>query len=123
MQSGRSFARLASDRFEIDPDNPADYQRLLSEITAQGKFPRTIVHLWSVCDSRPGQDLLDDLAATETMSFYSLMFLGQALGAIDVESPVQIAAISNSLHRVAEEPILNPIRALLAGPCGVFLKN
>jgi acyl transferase domain-containing protein len=123
VRSGRSFARVASDRFEIDPSNPADYQRLLSEISAQRKLPRTIVHLWSLCDSRPGQDLLDELSAIETMSFYSLMFLGQALGAIDVESPVQIAAISNSLHRVAEEPILNPARALLAGPCGVIPKE
>ena len=89
VRPGRSFARLASDRFEIDPDNPADYQRLLSEITAQGKFPRTIVHLWSVCDSLPGQDSLGDLAEAETMSFYSLLFLGQALGAIDLEGTVR----------------------------------
>ena len=123
VQPGRSFARLASDKFEIDPDDPADYQRLLTEIAAPGKFPRTIVHLWSVCDAGLRQDLPGDLAAAETMSFYSLMFLGQALGAIDVESPIEIAAISNSLHRVADEPILSPIRALLAGPCGVIPKE
>ena len=123
VHSGRSFARLASDKFEIDPDNAADYERLLSEIAAQGKLPRTIVHLWSVCDSRPGKDSLSDLSAVETMSFYSLMFLSQALGAIDLERPMELAAVSNSLHRVANEPILSPSRALLAGPCGVVQKE
>ena len=123
VKPGRRFARIAPDKFEIDPDDPADYQRLLTEIVAQGKFPRTIAHLWSVCGSSPEQNSPVDLAATETMSFYSLMFLGQALGAIDVESRVQIAAISDSLHRVADEPTLNPVRALIAGPCGVIPKE
>ena len=123
VRPGSSFARVASDRFEIDPDNPADYQRLLSEITAKGKIPRTIVHLWSVCDSRPGQDSLGDLSAAETMSFYSLLFLGQALGAIDLAVPLEIAVVSNSLHQVADEPILRPSRALIAGPCGVVPKE
>jgi acyl transferase domain-containing protein/thioesterase domain-containing protein len=123
VQCAGSFARLASDRFEIDPNNPADYQRLLSEIAAQRKFPHTIVHLWSVCAPGLDQDLLSDLSVAETMSFYSLLFLGQALGAVDLEGPMQIAVVSNSLHQVAEEPILRPSRALLAGPCGVIPKE
>jgi acyl transferase domain-containing protein/thioesterase domain-containing protein len=123
VRPGRSFARVASDSFTIDPGDPADYQRLLSEIAAQGKVPRTFVHLWSVCDPDTGADLLDDLAETETMSFYSLLFLGQALGAADLEGAVQIAVVSNSLHQVAQEPVLRPSRALLAGPCGVIPKE
>jgi acyl transferase domain-containing protein/thioesterase domain-containing protein len=123
VQPGRSFAQLASERFEIDPENVADYVRLLSEITAQRKFPRMIVHLWSVCDSLPGKDSLGDLAEAETMSFYSLLSLSQALGAIDLEGTIELAAISNSLHQVAKEPILSPTRALLAGPCGVVPKE
>jgi acyl transferase domain-containing protein/thioesterase domain-containing protein len=123
VQSGRSFTRVASDRFEINPEEPTDYQRLVSEFTAQGKSPRTIVHLWSVCDPASGQDSLGELAAAETMSFYSLLFLGQALGAIDLDGAVQIAAVSNNLHQIAQEPILRPSRALLTGPCGVIPKE
>ena len=54
------------------------------------------------------------------MSFYSLMFLAQALGATDLQTTVQIAVVSNNLHQVAGEPILRPSRALIAGPCGVI---
>jgi acyl transferase domain-containing protein/thioesterase domain-containing protein/aryl carrier-like protein len=120
VQRGKSFARLAAERFEIDPNNPADYQRLLSEIAAMGKFPRSIVHLWSICESTQPDESLDNLSMTETMSFYSLLFLGQALGAIDNEVPVQLAIVTNSLHRVSGEAILDPSRALIAGPCGVI---
>jgi acyl transferase domain-containing protein/thioesterase domain-containing protein len=123
VQPGPKFARLASVRFEIDPDNPTDYQRLLSEIAAQGNLPRTIVHLWSVCAPGAGQDSLGELSVRETMSFYSLLFLGQALGAMDLAATVQIAVVSNSLHQVAKEPVLAPGRALLAGPCAVIPKE
>jgi acyl transferase domain-containing protein/thioesterase domain-containing protein len=123
VQPGPKFARLASVRFEIDPDNPTDYQRLLSEIAAQGNLPRTIVHLWSVCAPGAGRDSLGELSVRETMSFYSLLFLGQALGAMDLAATVQIAVVSNSLHQVAKEPVLAPGRALLAGPCAVIPKE
>ncbi|MFZ0677279.1 SDR family NAD(P)-dependent oxidoreductase [Candidatus Binatus sp.] len=120
VQHGKSFAQLGPERFEIDPNNPADYQRLFAEIAATGKFPRSMVHLWSMCESTQPDESLDNLSTAETMSFYSLLFLGQALGAIDNEVPVQLAIVTNSLHRVSGEAIRDPIRALIAGPCGVI---
>src|SRR3984957_8251881 len=122
-ERGQNFARIAPDRFEIDPDNPADYHNLLSKIAAEGKFPRSIVHLWSVLDPTQPDGQLDDLSTTETMSFYSLLFLGQALGAIDHEVPTQLAIVTNSLYGVAGEAILHPSRALIAGPSGVIARE
>ena len=65
----------------------------------------------------------DDLSMTETMSFYSLMFLAQALGAVDPQAAVQVAVVSNSLHQIGGEQVLRPNRALIAGPCGVIPKE
>jgi acyl transferase domain-containing protein/thioesterase domain-containing protein/acyl carrier protein len=123
IQRGKSFARIASDRFEIDPDSPADYHNLLSKIAAEGKFPRSIVHLWSVRDPTQHDEPLDYLSVTETTSFYSLLFLGQALGAIDHEVPTHLAIVTNSLYRVAGEPILDPSRALIAGPSAAIARE
>ena len=123
VQHGKSFARIAPDRFEIDPDNPADYHSLLSKIAAEGKFPRSIVHLWSVRDPNQPDEPVHDLSMTETMSFYSLLFLGQALGAIDHEVPTHLAIVSNNLYRVAGEKIPHPSRALIAGPSGVIARE
>ncbi|MBF6571305.1 MAG: KR domain-containing protein [Candidatus Binataceae bacterium] len=123
VRSGRSFVQSAPERFEVEAGNPADYQRLLSALAALGKLPRSIVHLWSVCDPGAAGPLLDDLSADETTSFYSLLFLAQALGAGEIESQIQIAAVSNGLHQIADEPIVGPARALIAGPCGVISKE
>jgi acyl transferase domain-containing protein/thioesterase domain-containing protein/acyl carrier protein len=123
VQAGRSFARLSADSFEIDPESATDYQTLLSELAAKKMSPRFIVHLWPVCDPISANEAPDDLPTSETMSFYSLLYLGQALGAIDLKAPVQIAVVSNNLHQVAGERILRPSRALIAGPCGVIPKE
>jgi acyl transferase domain-containing protein/thioesterase domain-containing protein/aryl carrier-like protein len=123
VHRGRNFARLAADKFEIDPDNPVDYNKLLSEIAAKGKFPRSIVCLWPVCNRAQSQESLDDLPTAETVSFYSLMFLGQALGAVDFESPLQMAVITNNLHAVNGEAILRPSRSMIAGPLGAITKE
>ncbi len=123
VQPGRGFARIAADRFEIDPDSFADYQMLLSEIAAKNEFPRSVVHLWPVCEPTAAKESPDDLPMAETMSFYSLLYLAQALAGIDLAAPVQIAVVSNNLQQVAGEQILRPSRALIAGPCGVISKE
>jgi len=123
VKPGRGFARLAADSFEIDPDSVADYQMLLSEVAAKNEFPRSIVHLWSVCDPAAATESADDSPMVETMSFYSLLYLAQTLAGIDLAAPVQIAVVSNNLQQVAGESILRPSRALMAGPSGVIPKE
>lgn len=119
---GARLSRIANDRYEIDPLNPQDYATLIRGLAAPAKMPRTIVHLWSVvrdCSSTT----LDDLTVAETMSFYSLLFLSQALGAADFDGQIRIGIVANSLHSVAGEPIARPERALLFGPCGTIPKE
>ena len=123
VRPGPNFARPESHRFEIDPGKPDDYQMLLSQLAEKKALPRSVVHLWSVCDPTEAMESLDDLPTSETMSFYSLLFLAQALEGFDLAGPVQIAVVSNNLQQVAGEPILRPSRALIAGPCGVIPKE
>ena len=73
--------------------------------------PRKIVHLWSLNNSsgsRPLDEKLD-------LSFYSLLFLAQALGAEDL-TDIDLAVISNRIQSVSGEPILDPVSAVLLGP-------
>ena len=120
---GEAFSRLSADRFQLVAENRGDYERLVSELDAEGRFPRTIVHLWSIASASPAQEPLNDLAVIENLSFFSLLFLAQALGAVDPEANLTIGIVSNSLQQVAGERIWRPERALLLGPCGVIPKE
>ena len=77
----------------------------------------------SIASASPAQEPLNDLAVIENLSFFSLLFLAQALGAVDPEANLTIGIVSNSLQQVAGERIWRPERALLLGPCGVIPKE
>ena len=120
VTAGHVFSRLSADRFQIVAESRGDYERLIRELDAEGRFPRTIVHLWSIASPSSAQEPLNDLAVIENLSFFSLLFLAQALGALDPEASLTIGVVSNSLQQVAGERIWRPERALLLGPCGVI---
>ena len=88
-----------------------------------GACPCTVLHLWSVVNEARASEPLRDLNVTENLSFYSLLFLAQALGASGAGNDITIAVVSNSLHQVADEPTWRPERAIALGPCGVIPKE
>ena len=104
---GSEFDRMGSHQFRLDPDCESHYRQLIATLQAQKLMPARIVHLWS-------------LAGRGRTSFYSLLFLCQALiGAGQVE-PVEIAAVSRELYDVTGGERLQPDAALLLGPCKVI---
>jgi acyl transferase domain-containing protein/thioesterase domain-containing protein len=118
VSPGKSFQRLNRDEYTIRPGVRADFDALLADLEKRKTSPTKIVHLWSVRDgsSQPSLDEALDL------SFYSLLFLAQALGDQDL-SELDIAIVSNQLQSVSGEPIAEPVRAVLFGPAKVIPKE
>lgn len=117
--AGPRYERLDERQFQIDPARRADYDDLFAALGKEPKFPDAIVHLWSVVTPEATVAEADDSRDFATMSFDSLLYLSQALGAADLRGTVRLAVVSNSLEQVPGESSLLPERALLAGPCMV----
>ncbi|HEY6804820.1 MAG TPA: SDR family NAD(P)-dependent oxidoreductase [Pyrinomonadaceae bacterium] len=122
VASGASFKQISETRYVIDPSNRADYDALLKAMGAGSVSGQTIVHLWNVTPA--GEGLQE-----QAHSFYSLLYLAQALGNqlltltpadVDVEEKLQICIISNNLQEVTGEEELCPEKATLLGPCRVI---
>ena len=71
---GASFQRLDRDQFVIDPASRGHYDRILAEISAEGRSIERVGHLWGHgrAAGSPGDSLERGL--------YSVLFLVQALG-------------------------------------------
>ena len=123
VTTGQDFSRLSADRFQLVRKTGQITKGLSLNSTAEGNFPRTIVICGPLQSAIPAQEPLNDLAVIENLSFFSLLFLAQALGAVDPEASLTVGIISNSLQQVAGERIWRPERALLLGPCGVIPKE
>jgi acyl transferase domain-containing protein/thioesterase domain-containing protein/acyl carrier protein len=118
VTAGSKYKRTAPGRYALRPGIREDYDRLLTDITREEQSTPRVLHLWPITGSTSHRSLNEGLDRT----FYSLLFLAQALGAQDVAS-AQIVCVSNGLHSVAGEVVIEPARAALLGPIRVIPKE
>ena len=105
-------------KYTIRPNAPEDYKRLIAGLVSKGKVPSRIVHLWAL-ESLSGADRIE---ASQAGSFYSLLYLAQALGEQDL-SGIELAVISDRMQSIDGEPVLHAESATLLGPCRVIPKE
>ncbi|WP_160164589.1 type I polyketide synthase [Pedosphaera parvula] len=120
VRIGGRFWKMSDNLFIIDPHKPADYWRLLKELTEAGRVPERIVHLWNASpdEDNSAQPVLNQ--RTSNYSFHSLLFLAQAIGQVGWTHPMQLAIISQGMQALAGESVRQPAKALLLGPCKVI---
>ena len=116
VAAGSSYQRSEKDKYTIRPGVRDDYGALIADSIKSGYSPRKILHLWSV----EGTEL--PLVETMDRSFYSPLYLAQALANQDI-ADIDIALISNRMQQVVDEPVRNPTHAVLLGPARVIPKE
>jgi len=120
--AGQGFQELGPDRFEIDAGRPEDYDRLLEALAAGDGLPARIVHCFAVGGDGPDDGASSPAlrAALVQQSFYSLLYLGQALGRQRLAEKVEIAVVASGLFRARGDEAVTPEKATLLGPCKVL---
>ncbi|WP_442939926.1 KR domain-containing protein [Nostoc sp.] len=117
---GEQFNRLSDRLYTINPRQRDDYDALLKELRSLNKTLKKIVHLWNVTPNSYGELAIDYLEKSEALSFWSLLFLTQALGENNQTDSLQIEVISNNMQEVTGSDVLCPEKALVLGPCKVI---
>ncbi|MGD1062960.1 MAG: type I polyketide synthase [Terracidiphilus sp.] len=118
VEPGGSFKQLRDGRYALRPAARADYDALVAALLESGGAPRTIVHLWSLAAEASDPPLEETL----DRSFFSPLYLAQALAAQDLQG-MQLALVSNHMQKVTAEPVRDPARAVLLGPARVIHKE
>ena len=114
VKLGEIFAKLDSNLYSIDFQNPDDYRSLIQTLQVQKITPKTIVHLWNFTDHHH-QLSLSRVEAAQNLGFYSLLYLTQALAQQNIEDKIDIIVISNNLENVNGQEIVAPEKATLLG--------
>ncbi len=118
VEEGSRFKRIKSRHYMMRPGMREDYDSLLSDLRRTGEAPDSFLHLWSV--TSPGNAL--SLEKTLELSFYSPLFLAQAMAGADI-AHANVLFVSNGLQSIDGEPVHDPARAVLFGPAGVLPKE
>jgi acyl transferase domain-containing protein len=112
---GSEYRRISAMSYTLRPNIRADYDTLIADILKDGDSPGRIIHLWSVSPGVASRALTD----AQARSFTSPLLLAQALASQDL-SGVDVAFVSNQMQQVLDEPVRNPVQALLLGPAKVI---
>jgi acyl transferase domain-containing protein len=119
---GEKYHRRNDGSYEINPAGPDDYLKLFREI--KGKFGDSlnIIHLGCLtADSDPADCATRN--RNQDLSFFSLLYIAQAIGELSISIPIRIGIVSNRVHEVTGEETLDPSMATVLGPAGVIPKE
>jgi phthiocerol/phenolphthiocerol synthesis type-I polyketide synthase E len=120
VTAGEGFA-CHGGGFALAPSRPEDYLALIDDLRKSGRMPHRIVHLWNVDaaeDSTPPGP-----GSALDRSFFSMLFLAQALGATEGEPPLRVDIVSTGMQEVTGGDLRSPDKAALIGPCKVLPKE
>jgi acyl transferase domain-containing protein/thioesterase domain-containing protein/acyl carrier protein len=118
--SGSQFSKLSDCTYTINPQDQDDYDALFKELRALNKIPKKIVHLWSVTPEAKTELAINWVEKSQDMGFFSLLFLAQAFGKLNVTDELLLCVLTNNMQNVGEEAVLYPEKATVLGPCKVI---
>ncbi len=115
--SGERFERLGDDVYTLSPQDAEGYVALLDDLRARELLPERIVHCWMVTHSDATEVTTTFFHWIQEHGFYSLLFLSQALGAVERAAPVHLTVVSNGMQALEGETLAHPAKAVVLGPC------
>lgn len=115
VYKGSKFAQIDQQIYSINPGEPGDYHMLLQELGRQNQTVEKVIHLWSVTTENIPSDI-PSFQDFQRQSYYSLLYLAQALAQVDAITSVHMSVIANGLYEVHGETI-HPEKAPLLAPC------
>lgn len=117
VTSGTTFFRVSQHQYLLNPNQADDYVVLLKELDRLDQLPKMIIHLWLLTPSEKyTSSRFEQLDQYQTLGFYSLLFLAQAIGKQNINNQIQITVISNHLQSVIGSETLCPEKATILGP-------
>ncbi|MGA3212033.1 MAG: SDR family oxidoreductase [Terriglobales bacterium] len=124
VRFGKTSAQYPDGSFDVNPAGVESYLELIQELERRAAgLPINIIHLGSLVriDEEAAQSAF--YSTSQNFSFFSLLYIVQAIGELSTSSTFKIGVISNRLHSVTGEEDVAPAMATVLGPCGVIPKE
>jgi acyl transferase domain-containing protein len=116
IKKGQSFAKLEENIYSINAESKNDYLLLINELKERNFVPGIIGHSWNILDANPGEITSDTVRHLQTIGFYSLLYLSQALAEYNFYQKIEMIILSNSLYQVNGDDIIDPAKSTILGP-------
>jgi acyl transferase domain-containing protein/acyl carrier protein len=118
--AGDQFDRIGDGLYTLNPQSPRDYDSLLEELRVAEAIPTHVVHLWSLTPAAQPSSDSDSFGRMQTLGYYSLVYLAQAIGEQNLDEAMRIWVVTNQLHEVESGEAILPEKATILAPCKVI---
>jgi acyl transferase domain-containing protein/aryl carrier-like protein/ubiquinone/menaquinone biosynthesis C-methylase UbiE len=103
IHTGEEYKRFDREHYQVSPDRPEDFQRLLDEIFADNQSAHGVIHCWSL-DSAPTEAMtLATLEQATAHGCYSVVHFLQALAALSETQSPQLWLITSGAEPVGQD--------------------
>ncbi|AUZ37550.1 hybrid non-ribosomal peptide synthetase/type I polyketide synthase [Bacillus sp. MBGLi79] len=119
VKKGHNFQQVEKGVYTLRPDSAEDYCRLFEVLEKEKIQYSRILHLWGLAEK-------NETAAAEWIeqiqneSYYSLLYLGQALKKKGTNQEISIFVLSSLTYQLGGEETLYPEKAVHLGPSMVI---
>ena len=117
VHPGGRFATLGPDAFVLDPAAPGDYSALVAELAASGRFPRRVVHMWTLGPTPASARPEEAFARAQDRGFFSVLSLVQAFGRHDLDCALDLTIIGDELRAITPGDVVSPEKSPVLGLC------
>ncbi|MED1124973.1 non-ribosomal peptide synthetase/type I polyketide synthase [Bacillus atrophaeus] len=120
IQKGHQYQQVEKGVYTLRPDSAEDYSRLFEAFEKDNIRYSRILHLWGLAEKDESADASEWIEQMQTNSYYSLLYLGQALKKKGTEQEISIFALSSLTYQLGGEDTLYPEKAIHLGPSMVI---
>jgi acyl transferase domain-containing protein len=120
VTAGDRYEKVAEHSFTIRPRQREDYAALWADLVRSGTVPQGIAHTWTLRPADPDDEAFAPEAEAQTLGFFSLLFLAQAIGEAGPPPALRLEVVATGLFRVTDQETLFPSRTTVLGPCRVI---
>lgn len=106
--SAHQFQFIRENKYNINPQNPADYTQLLLHLIQNDLLPNTIIHLAQLAPQT-------DSPASARGGYDSLLYLAQAIMQNNLSSPLHIDLVTTQTYDVVGSEPIRPEQAVAVG--------
>ena len=104
----------------LNPENPEDFDQLITHLQQQQQLPDKILHGWCLSHSTQRDLNLTQAHRHQTLGLHSLISLTQSLGKLPRFPDTELFTIANGLYSVTGDETLYPTKVTTLAPIKVL---
>ncbi len=122
LYHGKKFEMIADNIYTVNPGHVSDYQAFSKVLEKKRKIPGKIIHLWNVTDQKTNisKSALKRADHFQKLGFFSLLYMAQSLGKVNIPGEIHLYVITNDLQDVTGAETIMPEKAPVLGAIKVI---